>query len=323
MNSPNKRTLQRLFYSACLLFLFSTSSLAQESALVLKTANGELNGSILVPEGAKSFPLVLIISGSGPTDRNGNNSGMENNSLKLFAEALQVAGYASLRYDKRGVGQSDLGVSEEKELTFDNFIYDVKQWVDLLATDKRITKIIIAGHSEGSLLGMIAAQNNKKVKAFISLAGAGRPADEVIKEQLSVAPDQIKNIVFPLLDQVKKGDTIPNIPPVFYAFLRPGIQPYMTSWFKYNPQTEIKKLLIPILIVQGLTDVQVKEKDARLLAEAQPKAQLLLVTNMNHVLKECDKTDKESQKPYYEEPGYPLNKEFMQKTLEFLDPIRK
>lgn len=307
-----------------LFFFFCLNSIqAQERDTVLRTSRGELAGTLLVPKSDKPLTVVLIIAGSGPTDRNGNNSGMENNSLKLLAQELGKASIASLRYDKRGVGQSDLGVNEEKELTIDLFANDVLMWIESLTKDKRFNRIVVAGHSEGSLLGMLAAQKNKKVSGFISIAGAGRPADVVIKEQLDKIPDNIKSIVFPLLDKVKKGDTIPNIPPVFYSILRPGVQPYMTSWFKYDPALEIKKLKIPVLIVQGLTDVQVKEKDARALAAASPKAELLLIQNMNHVLKECAETEKEAQKKYYEDPEYPLNETFVKSVIDFVQRTQK
>src|SRR5207253_2991713 len=108
----------------------------------------------------------------------------------------------SLRYDKRMIGESnsDLG---ESDLRFDSFVSDVKRWVDLLAKDKRVSKIIIAGHSEGSLLGMIASAKNKKVNAFISIAGAGRAADVVLKEQVSGITPEAKAIIFPMLDSLK------------------------------------------------------------------------------------------------------------------------
>ncbi|MCC6371284.1 MAG: alpha/beta hydrolase, partial [Bacteroidia bacterium] len=182
----------------------------------------------------------------------------------------------------------------------------------------RLTNIIVAGHSEGSLIGMLAANSNKKVKAFISIAGAGRPADVIIKEQFSKVPDNIKMIVFPMLDKVKKGDSIPNVPTIFYPYLRPSIQPYMHSWFKYDPAEEIKKLKIPVLILQGNMDMQVKETDAELLHKALPKSELKIIPDMNHVLKDCNTLDKEIQKPIYTNPDLPLNTAFVKELMTFI-----
>ncbi|MDI1355148.1 MAG: alpha/beta hydrolase [bacterium] len=293
---------------------------AQEETTILRTATGNLEGTICLPELVLNPPVVLIIAGSGPTDRNGNQEELQNNSLKFLAEELRKNGIASLRFDKRGIGQSSDVNKDEYEMRFETFSNDVKAWIDLLYADKRFSRIIVAGHSEGSLLGLIASENNKKVKAYISISGAGRPIDEVIKEQLQNVPPDVREQMYGMLDKLKKGDTLGNVPPIFYSLFRPSIQPYMISWMKYDPQKEIKKIKVPVLIVQGTTDLQVKEKDALALAKGQPKAQLKLITNMNHVLKDCESLDKEVQKKIYGDPDLPLNKELVKIIVNFITP---
>lgn len=313
---------RNIFLTIISFFLFAFTTLqAQEEPLILKTSTGDLDGTLTLPATKTNITIVLIIAGSGPTDRNGNQESTENNSLKFIAEELRKNGIASVRYDKRGIAKSEDAMTAEKDLRFDNFVNDVRDWVTLLSKDKRFTKIIIAGHSEGSLLGMIAAENNKNVNAFVSIAGAGRPADEILKEQLNKAPKDVKDVIFPMIDTLKQGDTVGNVPVIFYALFRPSVQPYMISWLKYNPQNEIKKLEIPVLILQGLTDIQVTETDANLLAKAQPKAELKLIKNMNHVLKDCDTMDKEKQKPIYSNPDLPLNKEFVAELITFIKKV--
>lgn len=299
------------------LFTFFTA-IAQEENIVLQTNTGELEGSLLVPEGKTNIPLVLIIAGSGPTDRNGNNEEMQNNCLKMLAQEFQKNGIASFRFDKRGVGQSSGMHLDEMELRPEDFIKDVRSWIDLLSKDKRFTKLIIAGHSEGSFLGMEAATNNPKVQGFISIAGAGRPIDQILKEQFSAVPPDVKMAIYSMLDKLKKGDTLSNVPPIFYAVFRPSVQPYLIAWMKYDPKKEIAKLKIPTLIINGTTDIQVKETDARLLAQGQPKADLRIIKNMNHVLKDCDTLDKQLQKPIYNDPDLPLNKEFSKTVVDFV-----
>ncbi len=315
-----KRTIVTIKIIIFLNLIFFTS-FAQEP-IVLKTTTGEIKGTLSLPEKRKDLTLVLLISGSGPTDRDGNGYAGDNNSLKFLAEELNKNGIASVRFDKRGIAESKDAVNDESELRFDTYVNDVKQWIEMLSDEKKYSKIIIAGHSEGSLIGMIAAFKNKKVNAFISIAGAGRPADEIIKEQFVKVPQKVKDIIFPLLDKVKKGDSIPNVPPMLSALFRPSIQPYMTSWFKYDPQIEIKKLNIPILIIQGSTDIQVTENDAELLAKAQPSAKKKIITNMNHVLKDCDTKDKEAQAPIYSNSELPLNKDFVIEMLSFIKKIK-
>lgn len=305
-------------YLFLLSFLVSLNFYAQDVNLVMKTPEGDLEGSLLLPAQKTPVPVVLIISGSGPTDRNGNNSEMENNSLKMLAKEFQKNGIASFRFDKRGLGQSSDVHTEEMEVRPQHFIQDVRAWVNLLASDRRFSKVIVAGHSEGSLFGMIASQNNPKVNGYISIAGPGKAIDEILKEQFSKTPANIKTIIYEMIDKLKRGDSLGNVPPIFYAVFRPGIQPYLTELMKYNPQDEIKKLSIPILITSGTTDIQVKEEDAHLLAKAQPLARLEIIKNMNHVLKDCDTLDKEIQIKTYGNPDLPLNKEFARAMVDFV-----
>jgi pimeloyl-ACP methyl ester carboxylesterase len=301
-----------------LAFLISFTLNAQDEIAILKTVTGNLEGSLSLPGQKTGIPVVLIIAGSGPTDRNGNNEEMQNNSLKLLAEELNKNGIAALRYDKRGVGQSSDVNKDEMEMRPETFVQDVRGWIDLLAEDKRFTKIIVAGHSEGSLFGMLAAIENKKVKGYISIAGAGRPIDVILREQFSNVPANVKEIIYGMLDKLKKGDSLTNVPPILYSVFRPSIQPYMRAWMKYDPQAEIKKLTIPILVIAGTTDIQVKEIDAQLLAKAQPKAELRIIKNMNHVLKDCDTLNKELQMLTYNNPDLPLNKEFSKEFTDFI-----
>jgi pimeloyl-ACP methyl ester carboxylesterase len=300
-----------------LLFPFILPLNAQDETAVMKTKNGELEGTLSLPQTKQTIPVVLIIAGSGPTDRNGNQDDLENNSLKYMAEELRKNDIAAFRFDKRGVGQS-AGMGDGSDPQFETYVNDVRDWINFLAADKRFSRIIVAGHSEGSLLGILASQKNKKVNAFISIAGAGRPIDIILKEQLNNLPDNVKTIVFDMMERVKKGDTITNVPPIFYPLFGPTIQPYMHAWLQYDPAVEIKKLKMPVLIVQGTTDLQVSVKDAELLAGADPKNELKIITNMNHVLKNCEATDKDAQKPYYSNPDLPINTELVKSTVEFI-----
>jgi pimeloyl-ACP methyl ester carboxylesterase len=287
--------------------------------VILKTATGDIYGTLLVPGSKNPVPVVLIISGSGPTDRNGNNPMMTNNSLKMTAEALFDAGVASLRYDKRGIAKSEKAGSDESELRFENYIDDAAGWIEMLKRDERFNKVIVLGHSEGSLIGMIAARETG-ADAFISVAGAGKPADEILKEQLKTQPSYVKDLAFPIIDKLKKGDTVADINPLLNSLFRPSVQPYLISWFKYNPAREIKKLKIPVLIIQGTTDLQVKVKDAEALKKADKKAELVIVEGMNHILKEAG-NDKEKNMETYDNPDMPLHPEYVKAITSFLNSL--
>lgn len=291
-----------------------TDSSFSESPIVLHTTTGDISGTLTTVNKAERTPVVLIIAGSGPTDRNGNNSMMKNNSLKQVAYALATAGIASVRYDKRGVAASTTAGKKEADLRFDHYIEDAVAWVELLKKDKRFTSITIAGHSEGSLIGMIAASHADK---FISIAGAGQSAYVLLKEQLSKQPAAIKDASYAILDSLNKGHMVKDVDPNLAMLFRESVQPYMISWFKFDPQVEIKKLKIPVLIIQGTNDLQVNEAEAQLLAKANPAAKLVVIQKMNHVLKIIDGDTNENMKSY-NNPDLAIAPELTSAMIDFI-----
>jgi pimeloyl-ACP methyl ester carboxylesterase len=290
--------------------------------ITLVTPTGNLGGTLLTPAGNGPFPLVVMIPGSGPTDRDGNSPLLPgaNNSTKLLAEGLAKRDIASLRYDKRGVGASRAALASEAELRFTTGADDAAAWIAKLRTDPRFSTITIVGHSEGSLLGMLTAQH-APVDGYVSIAGAGRAADKILREQLG------KQLQPPLLDEANAaldtllaGHTIASPPPALLSLFRPSVQPYMISWLKVDPQAEIARLTMPVLIVQGTFDAQVPPSDAELLAHAQPKAKLLMIDGMNHVLKRVP-ADRESQQKSYSDPTIPDAPELIDGIAQFVKSV--
>ncbi len=312
------KTLPLLYFT----FLFVSINLhAQnlEDSLNLETPTGLIKGTLLIPDNSEKVPLVIMVSGSGPTDRDGNNPMMKNNSLKMIAHGLGVAGIATLRFDKRGVGASkDAGLSEI-DLRFENYIDDVNSWVDLLKTDDRFSKLIIMGHSEGSLIGMIAARN-EQVDGFISLAGVGRPAGEVIMEQLQAQPPMVLEQAIPVLEKLKQGVMVEKVPPFLYSIFRPSVQPYIISWFKYDPSVELGKLKKAILIIQGTTDIQVGIIDADLLATANKRSTKEILDGMNHVLKTAP-IERDKNILTYSDPKLTLHKDLLRTLVSFISKL--
>jgi len=274
-------------------------SIFSASEIVLKTPTGDIFGTLTVPTHSKSSPIVLIIAGSGPTDRDCNSPlGLQTNAYKMLSESFANNGISTLRFDKRGIAKSKPAMVRESELKLETYINDVVAWISLLKSDKRFSSIIILGHSEGSLIGMIAAEQTN-VAGFISISGVGKSADKMLQEQLKTKlPPQLMDESNKILDSLKIGKTVSTINPNLAALYRPSLQPYMISWIKYDPAKEISKLKIPILIIQGTTDLQVTVNDAKLLSEAKPTAKLLIIENMNHVLKESDSDIQKNMSTY-------------------------
>ena len=298
-------------------FLVALAAMAQtEETLTLKTETGEIEGTLTIPEVKMPIPVVLIIAGSGPTDRDGNNPVMKNNSLKMLSAELAKKGIASLRYDKRGIAKSQLAGLKEADLRFENYIQDAVSWVQLLKKNTNFSTITVIGHSEGSLIGMVASQNELVAK-FVSVAGAGQAADQIIREQLIAQPAFVLEQSTPILDELVKGNTVENVPQMLFSLFRPSVQPYMISWFKYDPQIEIAKLKKPILIVQGTTDIQVSVEDAKRLQTAKADAKLVVIEGMNHILKNAE-ADRMKNFQTYNQPDLPINLELVEAISSFI-----
>ena len=270
--------------------LLSLSAFAQPAhtleLISLEVKDATLRGTLTVPSGGGKSPVALIIVGSGPTDQNGNSLGtvVQPNSYKLLSEALAAKGIATLRFDKRGIASSQTSLSEN-QLRFTDFANDAVALITTLKKDSRFSGVYIIGHSEGSLLGMLAAQKIA-VMGYISLAGPGRPADQILLEQLTpqVTPAMLLEIKR-VLESLKAGKPILSkdikLPAALVsALFRDSVQPYLISWFKYDPSVEIKKLECRVAVLQGTTDIQVGASEAKLLAQNP-----VLLEGMNHVLK--------------------------------------
>lgn len=314
-----------LFFFAYLLCR-AQSLVLEEKPVTLVTQTGEIKGKLLLPRAEKTCPVALLIAGSGPTDMDGNSAigNMKNNSLKLLAEALAKEGIASLRFDKRGIASSASAGKEEAKLRFEGYIEDVAGWIDYLAKDKRFSGITIVGHSEGSLIGMAAWRQQPKAKGFVSLAGAGRPAYEIIEAQIAaqMTPEAVRKEVALINESLKNGTEVAQVPAYLQSLFRASVQPYMISWYKYDPQKIIASLKIPVLIVQGKTDIQVSVEDAQLLKKARPSSELLLVDKMNHVLKDCDTLNQQQQMAVYTDPSLPVNAILVSSVSAFIQKLK-
>ena len=315
--------MKKLIIILFFLFVFNDPSHSQriddtclEDTVRLSTATGEISGSLLHPVIKKKIPVVLIIAGSGPTDRNGNNPRMKNNSLKYLAQDLCRNQIASLRYDKRGVGASSQAGINEIELRFEDYVRDAAGWILQLKQDGRFSEVIVVGHSEGSLVGMLASQQEKP-SGYISIAGPSDPADKLIRAQLKNQPEEVKNYIFPILDSLLAGSTVDNVNTSYQALLRPSVQPYLISWFRYSPRIEIGKLSVPILIVHGSADIQVDPQNAFELLYSSKNVDLEIIQGMNHILKPSE-TDRQKNLATYNNPDLPVMDGLIRAIVTFI-----
>lgn len=289
-----------------------------------------LHGTLLSPAGDSARAVVLIVAGSGPTDRNGNQEMVRNNSLKMLAMELARHNVASLRYDKRGVGESrcleagygpvagGLG-GDGGALVVEDYIADVKLWVQELRRMRRYDKVVVLGHSEGSLVGMAAINDGAQADGFVSVAGAGRTFDVIIKEQMELQPAQVRDIANEIVDSLRHGVVVGNVPVFLSPLFSPAVQPFIISIMRYSPQCEMRKLKVPSLLVQGDRDIQIKVLDARLLNAVGRSSELVVIQGMNHVLKCCESDDRELQMVTYVNPALPINESAVHQIIKFIN----
>ncbi|WP_372751992.1 alpha/beta hydrolase [Labilibaculum sp.] len=289
-----------------------------ESAITLRTSSGNIYGTLTIPISTVNNSIVIIVPGSGPTDRNCNSLiGLHTDAYKMLSEGLANNGVSTLRFDKRGVGQSKAAMTSQSELRFETYINDVKDWITLIHKDKRFSEILILGHSEGSLIGMIAA-NQTNITGFISISGVAKSADKFLEEQLKTKlPPQLLAESNAILDSLRIGKTVSNVNTNLLSIYKPSLQPYLISWIKYDPIKEYSKINIPILIIQGTTDLQVTVNDAELLSESKSDAKLVIIDNMNHVLKESDSNIQQNMATY-SNPELPLKSGLVDEIISFV-----
>lgn len=293
-----------------------TASAGTETEIIV---NPIIKGTLFSPaDTGKATKLVILVAGSGPTDRYGNQRGLNNNSLKYLADEMVKNGTAVFSYDKRGISADPAKKIDESTLSFDDFIGDAKDVIAYFKDKKTYSKIIVAGHSEGSLIGMIAARGN--ADGFISIAGAGRNIGDIIVEQITAQMPAMKEETQKYVTLLKSGQSFKLENPMLASLFRESVQPLWISWMKYEPALEIKKLKIPALIINGTNDLQVQVRDAELLKNAKPDATLAIIPGMNHVFKEI-KGDRSENLASYSNPDLPISKGLSDAVNQFIKTI--
>lgn len=298
-------------------FYFVATSLlvAQNFSTKNITINPHVEGTLLTPKDQNIAPLVILIAGSGPTDRNGNQSFMKNDMLKKIAESMSNNGIASFRYDKRIVKQIR-NKTIDKDISFDDFVTDAKSVISYFKPNYKT--IVVAGHSQGSLVGLLALEEG--VSGFISLAGAGKPIDEILIEQISKTAPMFLEDSKRVLTLLKAGKTTTDFQMALSSIFNLDVQGFMSNWMQYNPAEEMKKHNIPTLIINGDKDLQVSVDEANLLHKAAQNGVLLIVKKMNHIMVKIEGEQLENMKSY-NDASLEISPEVEKSMIEFIKNI--
>ena len=268
-------------------------------------------------------PAVLLLPGSGPTDRDGNSSlpGVRPASLRLLAEGLAARGYASLRVDKRGIGMSRMAMTSEAELRFPQYIDDAIAWTRWLKAQPGVTCVVLAGHSEGALIAAMAA-HKVAVCGVISLSGSGETMGALLRKQArnnGLTGERLANFD-QVLVKLEHGQLVPDVP-VSDPVLRPSVQPYAISQINIDPAAQLKGVRAPVLIVHGDNDLLVDVDNAARLAAARPDAKVVILPGMTHMLKNGPR-DVAGQNAVRANPSIPLSPGLIDAMASFLAAVR-
>lgn len=305
--------IRLVFYITFLVFgVTSSSAQLKSEEIVIYNQTIQLPGTLTYAQ--EKSPLVIWVHGSGNVDRNGNQKPSVNaNYIKQFRDSITKKGIAFFSYDKRTANASNMPFMKEQGVIIKDFVADVQEVVNHFKDDKRFTEIILIGHSQGSLIAMLALEN---VDKYISLAGAGESIDKIIVKQISQNNPSLEEATKQHFDSLRIKGKIDNVNPFLASLFAKPNQEFLKSWMLLNPVDEIKKVTIPTLIINGDKDLQVKVEDAKSLKEAKPDVEIVIVKNMNHVLKEIEKN--EDNLKSYMTGDYPISKELITTIINFI-----
>jgi len=286
---------------------------------------GPLEGTFL--SGGAKAPALLIIPGSGPTDRDGNNPlGVKAAPYKQLAEALSKDGVSTVRIDKRGMFGSKAAIPDANKVSVAEYAADVHLWVDALRRKTGAPCVWVAGHSEGGLVALAAGQRPSGICGVITISAAGRHIGDILREQLQSNPANAPILppALAAIDTLERGGSVDvaSLPAPLASLFNPAVQPFMRDLMGQHPTELAKSLTIPLLIVQGDQDLQVKVSDAELLHRAQPKSELRVIPGMNHVLKSLPKDDRAANMASYADPARPLAPEIAKAIAAFVKTKR-
>lgn len=281
---------------------------------------GELHGTLV--DVRHRDPVVLIVPGSGPTDRDGNSAaGLSTNAYKLLAEGLAKEGVASVRVDKRGL-YSSAGAGDPNNVTPAAYAADYGAWIDAIKAERGPGSgcIFLLGHSEGALMVSLAAQGRKDVCGLILVAGIGRPMGEVMRAQIRSNPANAPLVddAMRALDELEAGRhvDVSAMHPALQQVFAPAVQDYLISVVNIDPVEAVRRANLPTLVIQGTTDVQVSLDDAKLLNSA-PRTKLEVIDGMNHVLKKAP-ADRAANLATYSDPSLKLAPKLVRRIEDFV-----
>lgn len=301
-------------HSICaLLICISGGLFAQPKEIEI---NNYISGSYIEVNADQNAALAILIQGSGPTDRYGNQTNMKSDHSKMLYQALNEKGINTFSYDKRSIKMMRNKQTSDETL-FDDFVNDQIDVIHYFE-EKGHQNILLIGHSQGSLIAILDAQKTD-INSLISLAGTSKPFHKILIEQIAKKMPQLKDETEAIFNKLLKNEEIKvSDNQVLASIFAKQNQKFLANYIKYDPVVEIKKLEeLPILIINGDDDLQVPVSDAEALDAATKNSELLIIKNMNHVFKIIE-GDEQDNLTSYTDPSHPISEKLINTIEKFI-----
>ena len=272
-----------------------------ENEISIASNGDSLSGTLCLPDPDGSFPVVLMIHGSGPLDRNENIKGQKLDVFNTIADALANAGIASVRYDKRGCGESSGDYYSSTQLAFVN---DAINWVDALHRKDfcRASKVYLLGHSEGAVIAPRVHADNPAVAGLVLLCPFVAGLEETLLKQARQIDKEIASfrglsgvvhktlcaIFGSCISQQKK--LIHKIKATSTDTIKVKFQKIPAAWFRelfnLDLQAIYRRISCPVLLIGGEKDLQCDPNDVSVIEElCNGSVESHVVPNLTHVLR--------------------------------------
>jgi len=296
------------------LILFGTSIVnaqIQSEEITIQNKEIQLPGTLTYSQ--ENTPLIIWVHGSGPIDRNGNQPAQNVNAnyIKQFRDAVNTKNIAFFSYDKRTANKENSAFLKDTKIM--DFASDAQAAVNHFKNKKIFSEIILIGHSQGSLVAMFASKN---VTKYISIAGAGETIDKILVQQISKNNPTLGEAAKQQFDTLRMKGKIEVVHPFLISLFAKPMQSFWSAWMSLNPLEEIKKLTVPVLIIHGNKDLQVNIENAKALHTANLKSKLVIIKNMNHVLKDIQK-EEDNLSSYYSN-AFPISEKLIETIVSFV-----
>jgi pimeloyl-ACP methyl ester carboxylesterase len=299
----------------------------QEQEIRFRSDGLELAGTLALPDKGSSFPGVLLIAGSGQVDRNENHQKLRLNIFYDIAHYLAQNGIASLRYDKRGVGQSG---GSYWSAGFSNNVQDALAALQYLRNHKKIQpqKVFLLGHSEGALIATRLAGLGAEVAGVILLAGSARSGEEVLQWQVLQVARGLKGINGWLINKLHvdvakaQAKQLEKIKASRQDWIREQLfvklnAKWLREFMAYNPADDLPYISVPVLAITGSKDIQVDPADLERMAQlVQAPFEHHVIPNMTHILR--SEAGEAAIARYKEEIKQPMEPQVLELVLHWL-----